>query len=369
LHVVSGTIEGTPSAIVFGTAMMAFPIVGALIVSRHPGHPIGWLFLAAGLANALQILFSGYGNYSLAADPPRLPGGVVTSWLADVIWLPSVAVATTFLFLLFPDGSLLSGRWRPVAWAAAVGTSLVALSLFLEPTLYEHPDISAPLALPEAAEPALGLAATFGFFLWAGATLAAVVSLILRLRRARGEQRLQVKWVAYAALTAVLVLVPTFILETPEALEGLEAVVLLGIPTSVGIAILRYRLYEIDRIINRTIVYAVLTTLLVGIYVAAVVGLGALIRSVSGHENNSVVIAASTLAVAALFRPARRRVQSFIDRRFYRRKVDALQTLEKFNARLREQVDLDSLTGELLAVVRKTMQPAHASLWLPETPR
>ena len=149
-HLVSGTDEGTALTVVFGSAMMTFPIVGALIVSRHPGHPIGWLFLAAGLGNALQTLFSGYGNYSLAADPRRLPGGVVASWLADVIWLPSVAVATTFLFLLFPGGSLPSRRWRPVAIAAVVGTALVAVSLLLEPTLYAHPDIRASLALPEA---------------------------------------------------------------------------------------------------------------------------------------------------------------------------------------------------------------------------
>lgn len=364
-HSVSGSGEATLlTTIVFGTAMMAFPVVGALIVSRHPGHPIGWLFLAAGLANALQILFSGYGSYSLAADPPRLPAGVVASWLADVIWLPSVAVATTFLFLLFPDGRLLSRRWRPVAWAAAVGTSLVALSVLLEPTLYEHPDIRAPFALPKAAEPALGLAATIGFFLWAGATLTAVVSLVLRLRRAHGEQRLQIKWVAFAALTAVLVLVPTFILETPEPLESLEALALLAIPTSVGVAILKYRLYDIDRIINRTLVYGALTALLVGVYIGGAVGLGALARSITGQENNSLVIAASTLAVAALFGPARRRIQEFIDRRFYRRKYDAVRTLEAFSARLREEVDLDSLTGELVGVVQETIQPSHVSLWL-----
>lgn len=364
-HSVSESGEATLlTTIVFGTAMMAFPVVGALIVSRHPGHPIGWLFLAAGLSNALQILFSGYGSYSLAADPPRLPGGVVASWLADVIWLPSVAVATTFLFLLFPDGRLLSRRWRPVAWAAAVGTSLVALSVLLEPTLYEHPDIRAPFALPKAAEPALGLAATIGFFLWAGSTLTAVVSLVLRLRRAHGEQRLQIKWVAFAALTAVLVLVPTFILETPEPLESLEALALLAIPTSVGVAILKYRLYDIDRIINRTLVYGALTALLVGVYVIVAVGLGTGVRSITEQENSSIAIAASTLAVAALFGPARRRIQAFIDRRFYRQKYDSARTLEFFSARLREQVDLDSLVGELVGVVRDTMQPAHVSLWL-----
>jgi hypothetical protein len=363
-HSLSQTGEGAALTVMFGAAMMAFPIVGALIVSRHPGHPIGWLFLAAGLANSLQSLLSGYGSYALAADPPRLPGAVVVTWMTEIIWLPSVAVSTTFLFLLFPDGKLPSRRWRAVAWAAVVGTAMVALATVFEPALYYDADLKAPLALPRAAQPLLDFLGGGGFFLWAGATLAAVVSLVLRLRRARGGQRLQIKWVAFAALTSVLILVPSFWLEAPEALAFLEGLAVLAIPTSVGVAILRYRLYDIDRIINRTLVYAVLTALLVGIYVGVAVGLGALIRSVTGQQNNSLVIAASTLAVAAVFRPARGAIQALIDRRFYRGKYDAARTLEAFSARLREEVDLDSLTAELVGVVRETIQPAHVSLWL-----
>jgi hypothetical protein len=241
---------------------------------------------------------------------------------------------------------------------------LVALVSAFGQVLFEHPDIRAPLASLKVAEPVLELMGALGFFLWAGATLAAVVSLILRLRRAAGEQRLQIKWVAYAALTSVFVLVPIFSLETPEPLIVVEALAVLAIPTSVGVAILRYRLYDIDRIINRTLVYGALTALLVGVYVGAAVGLGMLVRSVTGQENNSLVIAASTLAVAALFGPARRRIQAFIDRRFYRGKYDAGRTLEAFSARLREEVDLDSLTADLVGVVRETIQPSHVSLWL-----
>jgi hypothetical protein len=365
LHSASRTSDlgSTPLAIVFGAALMTFPIVGALIASRHPKHAIGWLLLAAGLANMALILFSGYGTYALEAEPSALPGGVVTNWLSDVIWLPSVAVSTTFLFLLFPDGKLPSRRWRVLAWTAVVGTAMVALALVFEPTLYGYPDVRAPLALPKETEGLLGLLATAGFILWAAATVGAVISLILRFRRARGEQRLQIKWVAFAAAIS-LVMVPSFSLETAEALAFLEPVALIAIPISVGVAILKYRLYDIDRIINRTLVYGALTALLVGVYVGAALGLGALVRSVTGQENNSLVIAASTLAVAALFGPARRRIQGFIDRRFYRRKYDAARTLETFSAKLREQVDLDSLSGELVGVVHDTMQPAHVSLWL-----
>jgi hypothetical protein len=370
LHALARTsdLAVTPYTAVIIASLLVFPIVGALIVSRHPGHPIGWIFLAAGLANAALSFLSGYGTYSLEVDPPRLPAGTVASWLSDVVWLPSVAASTTFLFLLFPDGKLPSRRWRAVAWAALVGTSMVALSIMFERTLYGFPEIEAPLALSSRADPILAFLGTVGFFLWAAATIAAVISLFVRFRRARGEERLQIKWVAFAAAIS-LVMVPSFILETSEALAVLEPVALMAIPISVGIAILRYRLYDIDRIINRTLVYGALTALLIGVYVGAAVGLGALARSVSGQENNSFVIAASTLAVAALFGPARRSIQGFIDRRFYRSKYDAARTLDAFNARLREHVDLESLKGELLEVVQETMQPAHASVWLREAHR
>lgn len=364
-HAISRTSDFnvTPYTAVFIAALLAFPVVGALILSRHPVHPIGWIFLVAGLSNAALVLFSGYGTYSLEVQPPRVPWGVVANWLSDIIWLPSVAASTTFLFLLFPDGKLPSRRWRPVAWAAVIGTVIVAISLLFERRLYSFPEIGAPLALSSRADPALGFLATAGFFLWALATVAAVISLFIRFRRARGEERLQIKWVAFAAVLS-LMLVPSFTLETVEALAIFEGLALMAIPVSVGVAILRYRLYDIDRIINRTLVYGALTALLVGVYVGAAVGLGALLRSVTGQENNSLVIAASTLAVAALFGPARRRIQVFIDRRFYRRKYDATRTLETFSAKLREQVDLDSLSGELVGVVHETMQPAHVSLWL-----
>ena len=197
--------------------------------------------------------------------------------------------------------------------------------------------------------------------------VAATFSIFLRFHRSRSEERQQLKWFAFAAA-----LMPLFLsvgiafpgLDETAASQVLFGSAILGIPVSCGIAITRYRLYDIDRVINRTLVYAILTALLVGIYVGAAVGLGGLVRSVTGQENNALVIAASTLAVAALFGPARRRIQGFIDRRFYRRKYDAARTLEAFSAKLREEIDLDSLTGEIVGVVRSTMQPVHVSLWL-----
>jgi hypothetical protein len=191
----------------------------------------------------------------------------------------------------------------------------------------------------------------------------------MRFRRARGEERQQIKWLVYVGATAAVFLIATWATGENRILGdiGFSFFYLtmgLGIPAAVGVAIFKYRLYDIDRVINRTLVYGLLTALLVGVYVLAAVGLGSAVRSVTGQENNSLVIAASTLAVAALFGPARRRIQAFIDRRFYRKKYDAARTLEAFSARLREEVDLDSLTGELVRVVRSTMQPVHVSLWL-----
>lgn len=363
LHITSTVDENPFADVVYVIALLAFPTVGALIASRHPGNSIGWIFLVAGFASVLQGFLASYGTQSLYGDGAPLPGGIIALWLADIIWLPSIALLTTFLFLLFPDGRPLSRKWRPLIWFAVLGAALTALAGIFEPTLYDEPDIEAPLALP-ALQPLVEPMATVGFFVYMSATIGAVASLVIRLRRARGEERQQIKWFGYAALLAVAVLIPLFILESPGTFELFGGLAFLCLPASVGVAILKYRLYDIDRIINRTLVYGLVTAVLGAVYVGGVVGLGSLARSLTGQANNALVIAASTLAVAALFGPARRRIQDFIDRRFYRRKYNAAHTLEAFNTTLREQVDLDSLTGELLAVVRDTMQPTHASLWL-----
>jgi MFS family permease len=349
----------------FGLAIMAFPVVGSLIVSRQTDHPIGWLLVTAGLAGALTIFLTSY-----VSAFAILPGRVWLAWVAQWIWAAFLG-PTVLILQLLPDGSVLTRRWRFVFWLTVGTLVVIALAVALIPgPLADYPHIKNPLGVKSLAG-VLDVLSGIGWILLVAAISLSAISLIVRYRRSSGERRQQLKWVAFAAgLIGVGWVLAAF--SFGVGLERLGAFLigmgLLALPVALGIAILKYRLYDIDLVINRTLVYGLLTALLVGVYVVLAVGLGTAVRSVAEQENNSVVIAASTLAVAALFGPARRRIQAFIDRRFYRGKYDAARTLEAFSARLREEVDLDSLTGELLTVVRKTMQPAHASLWLREAP-
>jgi hypothetical protein len=346
--------------------ILVYATVGALIVARRQ-NAVGWILLALALATPIGLLIEQYSLRGLVTAPGSLPGTVYVATLQPLV--PLNFALFGLLFLLFPDGRLPGRKWRPVWWLWGAGVVLVALGLLLRPgrlgTTYGG-DLVNPLGVEFLRAPA-AIAVRVGVVSAFLAAFVSVASLIVRFRRARGEERQQIKWVAYVGTAAAALLIGTFASSSAVSDAFFIAfffTLTLGIPAALTVAILRYRLYDIDRIINRTLVYAVLTALLVGIYVGAAVGLGALVRSVTGQENNSVVIAASTLAVAAVFGPARRRIQSFIDRRFYRRKYDATRTLETFSARLREQVDLDSLSGELVGVVHDTMQPAHVSLWL-----
>jgi hypothetical protein len=348
----------------------AFPMVGAVIAGRRPRNPIGWLFLAIGLLAAVGALGEAYAERAFRRPGPIPPLGVWAAWTQLWFWYPLFAMSTLFTLLLFPSG-LPSRRWRPVLWISVIAVAVVTLMAALDPTIRAAGrTVPNPIGV-EGLAPGGDVESSRVFFVFSAVTglalVAATVSIFIRFRRARGVERQQLKWFAYAAalLTLTIALSAAFpAWEATTASQITFGLPVLAIPVACGIAITRYRLYEIDRIINRTIVYGILTALLVGVYVGAAVGLGALARSVTGQENNSLVIAASTLAVAALFGPARRRIQAFIDRRFYRRKYDAAQTLEVFSAKLREQVDLDSLSGELVGVVRESMQPVHASLWL-----
>jgi len=285
------------------------------------------------------------------------------SWVSAWTWIPGFALLITFSLLLFPNGHLPSRRWRYVGWVAGGVTA----ALILQSAVTAWP-LRGP-ALVRGIENAPGedlfLAGLMLLLVTAGLSL---ISLIVRYRRARGEERLQLRWFTFAALMLIAPVLVSTINGIPEAVSNilnlLGLLVAPGLPIAVGVAIMKYRLYDIDRIVNRTLVYAAVSAFLVLVYIAGVGAFGGAIRQITGQETNNLAVAASTLAVAALFRPARARIQGFIDRRFYRRKYDASRTLEEFTDRLRAEVDLESLTGELLAAVHETMQPAHVSLWL-----
>jgi hypothetical protein len=350
-------------------AALAFAVVGALVASRQPGNKVGWLLLAAGLCLAVSLFGEGYARYALITATGSLPGGVYAAW-TQVIQFVMIAILAIFLPLYFPTGRLLSPRWWPILLAgigyvfcAVVGNNLQPGPLDWLPgaAKVRNPVVYLPAAKP-LLDVILGLSAPC-FLVGLGGAIAA---LVVRFRRSRGIERQQLKWFTYAAALAPL---PFLAYEYARPVwQVLLALTLPLVPISVGIAILRYRLYEIDRIINRTLVYGLLTVLL-GLGYAAGSLLFVLVAG-AGTEPPSWLVAAATLAAAAVFRPARRRIQAVVDRRFNRRRYNAAQTIEAFSARLRDEVDLDTLSAELLVVVDQTMQPTTTSLWLrkPEAP-
>jgi hypothetical protein len=300
------------------------------------------------------------------------------AWLGGWLWIGSMATLV-FVLLLFPDGKPLSPRWKPMVWVAGVG-----LAALLAPFLFKRGQLDMdqqyPVANPfgvhgwDAFFETIQAAGLVVYFL---TVVAATIGLVVRANRSTGVERQQVKWLGYAGVFLVFMVFAGSVIGPPAgALLGDELVynvslflfglAVAGIPTATGVAIFRHHLYDIDVIINRTLVYGALTAVLAVVYVVGVVGVGGILRQVGGQESNSLAVTASTLAVAALFRPARGRVQAFIDRRFYRGKYDAARTLEHFSTRLREEIDLESLSTELLCVVQDTMQPTQISLWLRE---
>jgi hypothetical protein len=337
---------------------VGYSVIGAIIASRLPNHPIGWICCAIGFVAALDHFAGEYAVYGLLARREALWGGQAMLWLQSWFWMLFVGLFV-FLLLLFPNGRLPSSRWRPFVW---VSVAIISVGVLWSSVI--SPDVR-PDAPPS---PIQWLVLLLG--------LVAAASVVVGRRGARGVERQQIKWLLYAG--AIFFVGPTFQITAFFILrvEGswslwagyvLAVVGGLGGPIAIGVAILRYRLYDIDRIINRTLVYGALTTTLVGVYVGSVVVLQGLLRALTGQESQLAIVA-STLAVAALFNSLRQRIQSFIDRRFYRRKYDAAKTLEAFSARLRDETDLDALRDDLVGLVRETMQPAHISLWLrPDT--
>lgn len=348
---------------------VSFTAVGALIAIRQPGNRVGWVCL--GLGVVLSIPTTDYGAY--ARETGSLPGAEIVTWIGDWAFLPGVG-GVTFLLLLFPDGRLLSPRWRWVAYASGIAVVLAVFSEAFRPgILPSAPGVANPFPL-EAAKYIPGHLEGGANVLLAPCFAAGAASLVLRFRRARGRERLQIKWLASAAalLAALFALVGVGSLVAglldagePLGLRVLEDFVSLsasGLPIAIGIAVLRHDLYEIDVVINRTLVYGGLTATLAATYLGSVLLLQLVLRPVTADSN--LAIAVSTLAVAGLFRPARARIQSAVDRRFYRRKYDAQRTLEDFSSRLRDEVDLGAMDAELGRAVRETLQPAHVSLWL-----
>jgi hypothetical protein len=357
--------------IVQGGLVVLYGSLGALIASRRPGNLIGWIFCAMAAALGLLSAAYGYADYALYATGDTLPGAELTAWLTNWLFMAPVFIAPCLLFLLFPDGRLASPRWRPVVWAVAVVAAVAIFATALGPgRLDAHPSVENPLGLGgpfgEIARVAKDLTGVLAIPVF----LVSLASVVVRLRRSRGRERLQVKWVAYAAVLTATSFATSFLVglllsgQTAADIFFLVGVAgFTGIPVTAGIAILRYRLYEIDLLINRTLVYGSLTVMLVAVYAGSIVILQGFLRALTGQESQLAIVA-STLAVAALFTPLRRRVQSFIDRRFYRRKYDAAKTLESFSAKLRDETNLEALNRELVGVVRETMQPAHVTLWL-----
>jgi hypothetical protein len=356
---------------VFPFVYLAFSTVGALVASRRPGNAIGWLFAAFGLVGVSVGFVGHWALHSLYTPDSPLPAGAEAAWLGAILG-SLLVLPLVLVLLLFPDGRLAAAGWRSVAWLAGVGALSTAVGRALDPGRLDNlTSVRNPLGV-EGAGGVFGALSTIGVALTVGLLVAAATSLALRLRRSRGRERQQLKWFATgAAVAAVLfggVLATTLsasLRDSAEVTAVTDVVVALAfvaLPVSAGVAILRHRLYDIDVVINRTLVYGALTATLAGAYVATVLLLQVVLRPVT--EESGLAVAGSTLAVAALFRPARRRIQGLVDRRFYRRKYDAARTIQDFSTRLRDEVDLVALNAELRGVVAETMQPAHVSLWL-----
>src|SRR5918995_913756 len=348
-----------------------YPTVGAIVASRRPENPVGWLLCLYGLVTSIGYFCAEYAIYALLAQPDSLPAAEAMVWIVSWV-LPIMNGLQVFYILLFPTGRLPSRRWRWLGWLTVIYVVVgVILGAFSSGALL---GILGPIQNPLGIEGFSNIYYKAVIFTMTSLlTLAAALAVFIRLRRAIGVERQQIKWFAYAAVATVsaatLAYIIPIVIDTPLWFErvgfALNIVSIPAIPIAIGIAILRYRLYDIDILINRTLVYGSLTVMLALVYFGGVTATQAIFRTLTGQqEQPQLAIVVSTLVIAALFTPFRHRIQSFIDRRFYRRKYDARKTLEAFSAKLRDETDLEALNNDLVGVVRETMQPAHVSLWL-----
>jgi hypothetical protein len=354
----------------------AFSTVGAVVASRRPKNPIGWIMCAGGLGVALGSLTDAYATYLLFTSPEKqiLEAGM-SAWVS--LWITTAGVNLfLLLLLLFPDGRLPSRRWRPVVWLVVLNmVTQSTSSAFLTERFIGFRDIGNPFHVA-ALHPIEAVYETYAETpLSILAVLLPAIALVARFWHSRGVERQQLKWFVSSgvvvALTSILISFVVFFLGEENfrsqvlltILFPMLILALCGIPISIGIALLRYRLYEIDILINRTLVYGSLTVVLAASYEGGIVMLQHLFVALTGQESRLAVVA-STLVIAALFEPLRRRIQDFVDRRFYRRKFDAAKTLDAFGTRLRQETDIQTINDDLIMVVRETIQPAHVSLWL-----
>jgi len=365
-HIYDPWLDNTLTAI-------SYAPVGALIASSHPANPVGWLLCLYGLVISISHFGAQYATYALLAQPDSLPAGEAMAWFVSWV-LPILNGLQVFYILLFPTGRLPSRRWRWLGWLTVAFVVVgVILAAFSSGALL---GILGPIQNPLGIE---GFSNAYYkailFIMTPLLTAAAALAVFIRLRRAIGVERQQIKWFAYAAAAyvsaGILAYIIPRVIDTPLWFErvsfALNIAFIPAVPIAIGIAILRYRLYDIDLLINRTLVYGSLTAILLDLYFFGIVVLQRVFVLLTGQQSTLAVVA-STLLIAAIFTPLRRRIQGFIDRRFYRRKYDARKTLEAFSAKLRDETDLIALSDDLVGVVRETMQPAHVSLWLrPDT--
>jgi hypothetical protein len=351
-----GVLVGVLQSLTF----CALAASGAVMAARRPRNPVGWLFSGSALFLGVLTLSSALYWHLAFGDPSPSGSAALLLWLQAWVWIPAVIPLFILIPLLFPTGRPPTPRWRFVGWAAlAAGGLTVVGSAFAPGSFDNFPWAQNPLGIEGFPGKTLAGISFFGCVL---AALAGIASLVVRYRRSHGVERQQLKWVTAAGALLVLSFIAGGLLTDWVSEQAGWAALVVGlsiVAVAVAVALLRYRLYDLDVVINRALVYAVLTAMLAGAYFGLV-----LLLQVVLSPSSDLAVAGSTLAVAALFRPARSRIQRAVDRRFYRRRYDAAHTLERFGARLRDEVDLDSLGGELSAVVAKTMQPAHVSLWV-----
>lgn len=368
-------MNGAVAGLAFVLSTFLFAVVGVLVAARNPGNPVGWILLAIGATWGLDLVCSSYATYGLELHRGSHDLAVVTASIDSMLWVPAIGLTGVFLLLLFPDGHLLTPRWRWLAWSSAAGLTVASLGILCDPGLMS--DSSFPNTVNPLGIDALGTVTQVlrsVVIMVPIAILGAALSLILRFRRSRGTERLQMKWLAAAAAAVAGIFAVAMVFaailpsgaDTPEWLQLLQTVALISfglIPVSIGFAVFQYRLYDIDLIIRRTLTYSCLAGILIGIYLAGVVGLSSVLRAATG-ESGALAVTLSTLLVVLVSRPIQSRVKATIDHRFSRLAYDPARTLDEFSDQVRRKVDLDVLGAELIGTVSATVRPAHVTLWL-----